>query len=69
MCHVFAQNYRMDHLVPTLLVILGALVPVALGFWIQQRHVRAEYPGSPSRVTAHSVVLDEAIVRGGRIYL
>jgi hypothetical protein len=69
MCHVFAQIYRMDHLIPTLLGIAGALLPVALGFWMQQRHARVDYPGSPSHVTTHSVVMDEAIVRGGRIYL
>jgi hypothetical protein len=69
MCDVFAQIYRMDHVISTLIGIAGALVPMALGFWIQQRHARLECPGNLSRVTAHSLVMDEAIVRGGRIYL
>ena len=62
----------MDHLIPTLLGIAGALAPVALGYWMQQRAVRDEQDEHLPHVVAFRPskrVTDDLIVRGGRVYL
>jgi hypothetical protein len=60
----------MDHLIPTLLGIAGALAPVAFGYLRQQQPVMIRRFAKPSRLaTAHQLTLDDAIVRGGRVYL
>ena len=61
----------MEHLIPTFLGIAGALAPVAFGFLRQQRPVVARRSARPIRlVTVGSqLTLDDAVVRGGRVYL
>lgn len=60
----------MEHLIPTLLGIAGALLPVALGFWMQQRVARDEHEDRLHVATARARrVVDELLVRGGRVYL
>jgi hypothetical protein len=65
-----AQQRGMEHLIPTLLGIAGALAPVA--FYWKQAHP-AELPrfGRSSRLVAFhgSLVADETVIRGGRVYL
>jgi hypothetical protein len=60
----------MEHLLPTLLGIAGALAPVALSFWRQQRSSTPEEaaPESP-RVTTYRAGSIDVIIRGGRVYL
>ena len=62
----------MDQLIPTLLGIAGALVPVAFAWWQQERPSRVAQAASSSRPTAsltRRFVMEEAIMRGGRVYL
>lgn len=63
---------RMDQLIPTLLGIAGALVPVALAWWQQERPTRITEHGRPQRPAGSLTgrfVMDDAVVRGGRVYL
>jgi len=72
LCVVFAQGRFMDHLIPTLLGIVGALLPVALGYWIQQRAAKDEHDEHLPHVAtlrATRRLTDDLIVRGGRVYL
>ena len=61
----------MDHLIPTLLGIAGALAPVALGYLRQQQPAMSRRFARPSRFPAfgNHLTLDDAVVRGGRVYL
>jgi len=62
----------MDQLIPTLLGIAGALVPVAFAWWQQERPWRVAQPARSSRPAVsltRRFVIDEAIIRGGRVYL
>lgn len=62
----------MDQLIPTLLGIAGALVPVAFAWWQQEQSSRVAQPARSSRPMSSltgKFVMDEAIVRGGRVYL
>ena len=62
----------MEHLIPTLLGIAGALLPVALGYWIQQRGAGDDHHEPlPHVATFHATrrLTDDLIVRGGRVYL
>ena len=62
----------MEQLIPTLLGIAGALVPVAFAWWQQEQasrvapHARTPRPDGP---VTRRFVMDDAIVRGGRVYL
>ena len=60
----------MEHLIPTLLGIAGALAPVALGYWRQEAPA-VRYANRTPRFMAvpTHMSLDEAVVRGGRVYL
>jgi len=58
----------MEHLIPTLLGIAGALDPVAFGFIRQEQPVLIRRAIRPSRYLT-GVGIDEAIIRGGRMYL
>ena len=61
----------MEHLIPTLLGIAGALAPVAFGFLRQQGPALSRRLARPSRFPAFEsqLTLDDAVVRGGRVYL
>jgi hypothetical protein len=59
----------MEHLLPTLLGLAGALAPIALGFWRQQRSTIPVEPSSAARVTTYRAGTIDVIIRGGRIYL
>ena len=62
----------MEHLIPTLLGIAGALAPVALGYLRQEQPDATRRLGrSPRLATVPNQprTLDDAIVRGGRVYL
>ena len=60
----------MEHLLPTLLGIAGALAPVALSFWRQQRSTTpAEQTPESSAVTTYRAGSIDVIIRGGRVYL
>jgi hypothetical protein len=61
----------MEHLIPTLLGIAGALAPVALAYWKNERLAPTHRFRRPSRLVAVSAdhLFDDAIVRGGRVYL
>jgi hypothetical protein len=60
----------MEHLIPTLLGIAGALAPVALGYWKQETPARMRAVRLSRIATASpQLSLDDAIVRGGRVYL
>jgi hypothetical protein len=67
----FAQQRRMEHLIPTLLGIAGALAPVALGYWRQEQPAVMQRIGRSARLVSDGARLsiDDAIVRGGRVYL
>jgi hypothetical protein len=60
-----------EHLIPTLLGIAGALAPVALGYWRQEQPAVMQRIRRSSRLVADGARLsiDNAIVRGGRVYL
>jgi len=60
----------MDHLIPTLLGIAGALAPVALEYWRLARPVESR-PSGRSAWRGRRSHLDpsETLVRGGRVYL
>jgi hypothetical protein len=61
----------MEHLIPTLLGIAGALAPVAFGFLRQQQPALSRRVARPSRFAAmdSQLSLEGAVVRGGRVYL
>jgi hypothetical protein len=61
----------MEHLIPTLLGIAGALAPVAFGYLRQERPAMARQVARPARlaVIGSRVTLDDAVIRGGRFYL
>jgi hypothetical protein len=61
----------MEHLIPTLLGTAGALAPIALGYWKQEQPIAVRTPIRPSRLvmSATQLTLDDAVVRGGRVYL
>jgi hypothetical protein len=61
----------MEHLIPTLLGIAGALAPVAFGYLRQQEPTLSRRFTRPSRFPAFGsqLTLDDAVVRGGRVYL
>ena len=62
----------MEHLIPTLLGIAGALAPVALGYWKQESPATTPQSLRLSRLAVVSTTdlsLDDAVVRGGRVYL
>jgi hypothetical protein len=62
----------MDQLIPTLLGIVGALAPVAFAYWKQERLAqlpRQECVARQPEARAGRFVMDDAIVRGGRVYL
>jgi len=61
----------MEHLIPTLLGIAGALAPVAFGYWRQERPTELPRFGRSSRLAAcsGSIVADGTIIRGGRVCL
>lgn len=56
---------------PTLLGIAGALAPVAFGFLRQEQPAIARRFVRPSRLAVGTSgrTLDDAVVRGGRVYL
>ena len=58
--------------VTILLGIAGALVPVAFAWWQQEQSTRVSERARPSRPASSATgrfVMDEAIIRGGRVYL
>jgi hypothetical protein len=59
----------MEHLLPTLLGIAGALAPVALGFWRLQRGSRSEPLDGVRGITSYRAGSIDVIIRGGRVYL
>jgi hypothetical protein len=61
----------MEHLIPTLLGIAGALAPVAFSYWKQEGPAELPRFGRSSRLAAcsASIVSDDTIIRGGRVYL
>jgi hypothetical protein len=60
----------MEHLFPTLLGIAGALAPVALGYWRQQRRdARRNRGDGSSPVSTYRAGSIDVIIRGGRVYL
>ena len=61
----------MEHLIPTLLGIAGALAPVAFGYLRQQPSAMSRRLVRPSRFAAlgTQLTLEHAVVRGGRVYL
>jgi hypothetical protein len=61
----------MEHLLPTLLGIAGALAPVAISFWRQQPPpATVAEPAPDSRgVASYRAGSIDVIIRGGRVYL
>ncbi len=61
----------MEHLIPTVLGIAGALAPMALAYWKQERSTPLREIPAPwlPMDRPHRSFIEEAIVRGGRIYL
>ena len=63
----------MDQLIPTLLGIVGALAPVAFAYWKQERLLaqlpRKECVARQPEARPNRFLIDDAIVRGGRVYL
>ena len=67
---VLHSESGMEHLLlQTLLGIAGALAPVALGFWRQQRSTPPQQADSSPRVTTYRAGSIDVIIRGGRVYL
>ena len=60
----------MDYLIPTLLGIAGALAPVAFGYLRQQPAMsRRLVRSSRFAAVGSQLTLDDAVIRGGRVYL